>query len=534
MKINHIRIGALTVILFFFQLSMKAQECVTSGPIISEWAVGIGGSLNASFIEIYNGTGAALNMANYNIVTAVNGEWLTVKDNYNYGVAHLNNFALTGELYDEDAVSVVMAPGDIFIFCNDSAFKYLDTLVPDLGENVYVRKSNWTANINTFNGNPPNKAFLYIAENKSNLPPVDVIGKPGGSWGGLKIDLRRIPIVLDPATTYDVGKWESNSGADVAVLSDIGEHMIHCTSEIVLKNEEGIILVSEDEIDAGTILIPNSIDTIFTITNLGGNRALELDTPAAQVSDGITLTSDAGLKTLQTDESTTITISISPLVAGPFSGTVTIPTNDINNNPFIINIVAEAIDHFIDPPTISLKELYVRNGNTLDVEFTSYGTFTGDFEIQLSDEAGSFNSPTIIGTLAVGEAGVKNYEAQISTGTSAGTGYRIRIYNSDNDFTSADNGEDINIIEGFPAGLSMEEESGRLVIYPNPANETLHISCETNERGTLRIIGLGGKLYSETQFERDVRTNVSDLPEGIYIIQVETRTENLYKKIIIQ
>jgi gliding motility-associated-like protein len=70
-------------------------------------------------------------------------------------------------------------------------------------------------------------------------------------------------------------------------------------------------------------------------------------------------------------------------------------------------------------------------GATFNVPFTSTGTFAGGnvYTAQLSDAAGSFASPTVIGTLN-STANSGTIAASIPGGTSTGTGYLIRVISS--------------------------------------------------------------------------------------------------------
>ncbi|MFT6921014.1 MAG: hypothetical protein ACJA1C_000008 [Crocinitomicaceae bacterium] len=90
---------------------------------------------------------------------------------------------------------------------------------------------------------------------------------------------------------------------------------------------------------------------------------------------------------------------------------------------------------------------------TLQINFTSTGTFNAGniYSAELSDAAGSFAAPTVIGTLA-STANSGMILGVISGATPAGTGYRIRVV-SDNPVTiGSDNGVDL-IISAPPTVL---------------------------------------------------------------------------------
>ncbi len=86
-------------------------------------------------------------------------------------------------------------------------------------------------------------------------------------------------------------------------------------------------------------------------------------------------------------------------------------------------------------------------GANLNISYSSNGlTFTGTntFTVQLSDAAGSFATPTAIGTLT-SAATSGNINCTIPLAQGFGTGYRIRTVSDDPVFTGADNGTDLTI-----------------------------------------------------------------------------------------
>ncbi len=84
-------------------------------------------------------------------------------------------------------------------------------------------------------------------------------------------------------------------------------------------------------------------------------------------------------------------------------------------------------------------------GDVFNLSYTVTGTFgiTNIFTAQLSDAAGSFTNPVVIGNTSNTSGGVIN--ATIPSNTSPGVGYRIRIISSDPVLYSNDNGSNITI-----------------------------------------------------------------------------------------
>jgi hypothetical protein len=76
----------------------------------------------------------------------------------------------------------------------------------------------------------------------------------------------------------------------------------------------------------------------------------------------------------------------------------------------------------------------------VSVPFTTTGSFTGTFIAELSDAAGSFNSPVTIGS-----GSNSPIAAMILSSTTTGNGYRIRVRNTAPATVSPDNGSDLSI-----------------------------------------------------------------------------------------
>ncbi len=81
------------------------------------------------------------------------------------------------------------------------------------------------------------------------------------------------------------------------------------------------------------------------------------------------------------------------------------------------------------------------------VNFNATGTFTAGniYTAELSDAAGSFASPTTIGTLASTANGNLSINTTMPAGTAVGTGYRVRVVSSAPATTGTDNTADLEI-----------------------------------------------------------------------------------------
>ena len=80
-------------------------------------------------------------------------------------------------------------------------------------------------------------------------------------------------------------------------------------------------------------------------------------------------------------------------------------------------------------------------GAAISVPFTSTGTYTGTYSVQLSDASGVFGtSPTVIGS-----GKTSPLAATIPAGTTSSTGYRVRVLNDEPATTGTDNGTDLTV-----------------------------------------------------------------------------------------
>lgn len=82
---------------------------------------------------------------------------------------------------------------------------------------------------------------------------------------------------------------------------------------------------------------------------------------------------------------------------------------------------------------------------------------------------------------------------------------------------------------------SISEVENGLLIYPNPANNSLFIKTQLNQIRSIRIINsLGQEVLSRPISSNQVQLDVSGLPSGWYMVEVATENEVQYFKQLIQ
>lgn len=105
----------------------------------------------------------------------------------------------------------------------------------------------------------------------------------------------------------------------------------------------------------------------------------------------------------------------------------------------------------ITTTTVSENSWCTGTSQGLDVGFNAVGTYTAGnvFTAQLSDAAGSFASPTVIGSLASTASGAQIVSCTVPNDRPAGTGYRIRVVASAPATTGTENGTNL-VIHSLP------------------------------------------------------------------------------------
>jgi hypothetical protein len=120
------------------------------------------------------------------------------------------------------------------------------------------------------------------------------------------------------------------------------------------------------------------------------------------------------------------------------------------------------------------------------VDFSATGVYNSGntFSVELSDAAGSFASPIVIGSLTGGGAEGTDPTGTISinipSGTASGVGYRVRVVSTDPAVIGEDNGSDIEITL-TNCELSIDAVSSL----------TINVTCDTPGSETLDFAGLG-------------------------------------------
>lgn len=84
------------------------------------------------------------------------------------------------------------------------------------------------------------------------------------------------------------------------------------------------------------------------------------------------------------------------------------------------------------------------------------------------------------------------------------------------------------IITGIDKNISISEN---ITVYPNPATDNLYFTGVKNTIGKIKIIDGSGKIVQETNLSNYISTK--EITKGVYLIVIETETNIISKKLVI-
>ncbi len=74
--------------------------------------------------------------------------------------------------------------------------------------------------------------------------------------------------------------------------------------------------------------------------------------------------------------------------------------------------------------------------------------------------------------------------------------------------------------------------NSNISIFPNPANDFVNITTKNN--GNLQLIDINGKVLINTKVNNNIKIDISDLYNGIYLIKYTTASNIINQKLIIR
>jgi hypothetical protein len=84
--------------------------------------------------------------------------------------------------------------------------------------------------------------------------------------------------------------------------------------------------------------------------------------------------------------------------------------------------------------------------------------------------------------------------------------------------------------------IDAAKETAMFDVYPNPARNLLNLVYDATQNGTIRIFNMAGALVYQQQINfngfGNQSVNISNLPSGLYTLNLETRDGVQVRKII--
>ncbi|MBK9329489.1 MAG: autotransporter-associated beta strand repeat-containing protein [Sphingobacteriales bacterium] len=203
-----------------------------------------------------------------------------------------------------------------------------------------------------------------------------------------------------------------------------------------LKSDGELVPVKTPAISAITPSSATAGDPGFTITVDGSNFTNGVST--------VTWGGSARATTFVSDIQLTASILTADLVT---AGTVQVGvTNGCVTTPSTQTFTINAPSNSITTSAGSFGPFCNGVDNNVTLTFSKTGTFTGQYNIQISDASGNFPSDATTQLLTYVSNTSTTVTATIPSGFTAGTGYRIRVVNNTPTyFSSGDNGSDIAV-----------------------------------------------------------------------------------------
>ncbi|MEZ4976402.1 MAG: choice-of-anchor D domain-containing protein [Flavobacteriaceae bacterium] len=287
--------------------TLVVQNAPCSELFISEY---VEGSSNNKYIEIYNPTNAAINLANYRVAKYTNG-----------------------------SSTVSGTPPTL----SGTVGAYSTYVIGYNNSGVYT-SCDFTSTYYDFNGND------VIALQTSSGVNIDVIGTVGNSANfAIDTTLRRKSTIQNPTTTYAASEWDTYA---TDTVSDLGSHTSDCqgpTPELQLVDNTATNQNCGYTIDFGTQALATTTDITFDIENVG---SADLDISSFGITGDYSIVSPATPFTVAASSSQTVTVRFTPTANGTRTGTITINNNDPNEGTCTVDLTGVG---FTPAPEINVE-----------------------------------------------------------------------------------------------------------------------------------------------------------------------------------
>ncbi len=194
---------------------------------------------------------------------------------------------------------------------------------------------------------------------------------------------------------------------------------------------------------------------------------------------------------------------------------------------------------FVDTPMIRTdatgQDSYCLETNvpvTFTVEGVAFNT-DNTFLVHLSDTAGDFSNPQVIGTISGRYPAT--IDAYLPGYLSPGSGYRIRVVGTDPYVIGMDNNSNLTLQSCV--GIEEIVASGGIKVYPVPSSGKLYLEHALEVNGRMSIYDISGKVIEQRLLTLDGGSpkvvDLSHLPAGVYLLEFTDEQGPHYSKILL-
>lgn len=416
-------------------LAVSGGSSCATDLIISEY---VEGNSNNKYIEIYNNTGAAVNLSDYKLRLFANGATTATSD-----------VALSGTLNNLSSI----------VYKNGSALPYTGTATTNAAVN--------------FNGD--DAVALYKISTASYVDIFGRIGEdPGTNWADgstVTVDKTLVRnsnvysgVSVNPTSGFPTlaSEWTQFNIDDV---SNLGTHTMNCPACAVPSQNSSSVVYSN---------VGETSMTISWTKGDGARRILVMKEGSAvsgSPETGITYSANTvfgsgdtlGFGEFVMFNGTGNSVSVTNLIAGRTYHISIFEYNCLPGAQLFLTpgFSSSRVTYSITTGSASEASYCVTSaaGASASVDYSSTGTFSSNtFSVQLSDSAGSFAAPVTIGSLS-SNAGSGTINCTIPAGTPSGSGYRMRVSSSNPVVTGTSGGAFEIILSPIavaPASLSSD------------------------------------------------------------------------------
>lgn len=380
---------------------------------------------------------------------------------------------------------------DATVIVSSNVFTPADITI-NVGETVEWTNTGGNHNVNgslaTFPSNP--EGFYSGAASSDawsfsftfNLPGIyQYQCDPHASLGMIGRITVIMPVVTDPFPKYEITTASTVNGAGVA--DSLG---VNCTLEGIVYGGNlratGLQFYIVDENNNGIGVFDNSFDFGYTVTE--GDK-IQVKGAIAQYN---------GLTQIDVSELTVLS-----------SG------NDLVNPKIIDTYLENDESSLVSIQNVSFKDpsQWIGTGSGFNVTMTNGNT---DFVVRIDNDVDLYTMSIPDGALF----NVKGMLSQFDSSEPYDSGYQL-IPRYALDFEKVSSSEDVNIHD--------------IKIYPNPAQDVLHLNLE-EQINEVSAINIDGKSFDLT-FDGGI-VNVSNLIDGTYILKLQTENKTLHIPFIIK